>query len=265
MDKKLLEKIKNMAYNSLMYVDFEDIEGARVFFSNENYVFLTKEIGDQLQIFWGAISKEGFIKGLKKLINQSDQKNFYIEFIPDDFEEELKLLGFRIESEWVDFWINDLDSVEISEPSKKVRTLKEEEYSEASRVTKACQGESRGFIGETGQWIKEWNGNDNSHVLVVEVNDYLVGICCVNLYGFESEKGPILWIREVAVDPNHQSKGIGHSLLNYAIQWGKDNGARRSFLACDVQNDKAMSIYQNFGYESNEGRGQINMKYCSQD
>ncbi len=39
-----------------------------------------------------------------------------------------------------------------------------------------------------------------------------------------------------------------------------ENGAVRSFLSCDIENTKAIKIYEGLGYRRKTGRGQINME-----
>lgn len=98
-----------------------------------------------------------------------------------------------------------------------------------------------------------------SSLEIAELNSEIVGMCCVSLYGFDSEKGIVLWLREIAVKPNYHSQRIGFNLMAYAINWGKSQGAVRSFLACDAKNDKAIKLYESIGYVRMIGCGQINM------
>lgn len=108
--------------------------------------------------------------------------------------------------------------------------------------------------------MKEWNESEDSHIFVAEVDNEVIGICCISLYGFDSEKGIVLWMREVAVKPRYHSQKIGLNLVAFAINWGKRNGAVRSFLACDADNVKAIKLYEGLGYERKTKRGQINME-----
>ncbi|WP_130807183.1 GNAT family N-acetyltransferase [Senegalia massiliensis] len=110
-----------------------------------------------------------------------------------------------------------------------IRRIKKNEYQTASEVTKSCKDYSRGYRGETAEWIKEWNESENSYIFVAEMNNEIIGICCISLYGFESEKGINLWLREVEVKPSYHSKKIGLSLIAFAINWGNRNDAVRSF------------------------------------
>ena len=158
-------------------------------------------------------------------------------------------LDFKIASEWVDFFNNDLSSASIIIKNNiKIRPIKEDEYTIGEKITKLCLGQSREFYGETYDFIKKWKETKNSNVFVAEVEEEIVGICLVNVYGFDSEKGASLWLRELAVNPKYQSKGIGRSLVKHCIKWGLKKGAKRSFLACDAENHRAISIYEKSCY-----------------
>ncbi len=257
---------KKYKYTSLEYIDEEDIKDAKVIYQDETSILLYKELDETIQLFWAADSKEGFMTGLNNLEilvdeNKISGKKVHIKFIPEEFISFLEKKGFRVIAEFVDFWNRDIKVISIDEhDTSNIRRLKENEYSIAGQVTRNCIGYSRGFTGEDDEWIKEWNESSNSFIFAAEMEGKIAGICCVNLYGFESDKGIVLWIREVAVDPQYQGKGIGRLLLTYAIKWGKQNGAKRSFLACDVENHRGINLYESLGYVRAEGRGEIRME-----
>lgn len=257
---------KKYKYTSLEYIDEEDIKDAKVIHQDENSVFLYKEMEDKVELFWGADSKEGFIQGLncfEDLIeeNKISGKKIHIKFIPEEFISYLEKKDFRVIAEFVDFWNRDIETISIDGyDTSNIRRLKEGEYGIAGQITRNCTGYSREFTGEDDEWIKEWNESNNSCIFIAEKEGKMTGICCVNLYGFESDKGIVLWIREVAVDPQYQGQGIGRSLLTYAIKWGRESGAKRSFLACDVENYRGIKLYESLGYIRAEGRGEIRME-----
>lgn len=257
---------KKYKYTSLEYIDEDDIKDAKLIYQDETSILLYKELDETIQLFWATDSKEGFMTGLNSLEiliaeNRISGKKIYIKFIPEEFISCLEKKDFRVIAEFVDFWNRDIETISIDQyDTSNIRRLKEDEYSVAGQVTRNCIGYSREFTGEDDEWIKEWNEADNSCIFVAEMEGKIAGVCCVNLYGFESDKGTVLWIREVAVDPQYQGEGIGRSLLTYAIKWGKQNGAKRSFLACDVENHRGINLYESLGYVRAEGRGEIRME-----
>lgn len=264
--ESILNKAKQFKYNSLEYVDEEEIYDSKVCIHEEDCIIFFKELENKIKLFWAVNTKEAFFRGLKAVEdfmveNMIDIEKLYIEFIPEDFLEEMYGEGYKIYSEYVDFWNYDINKLKICQRENTyIRVLKDTEYDSASDVTKSCRGNSRGFEGETGEWIKEWHESDDSQVLVAKSDGVVVGICCVGLYGFQSENGIVLWIREIAVRPQYQKQGIGRLLLENAILWGQENNAKRSFLSCDAENYNAVRLYQSFDYKRKDERGQINME-----
>lgn len=263
--KDILQRVKEFQYTSLEYADISDISDSQVCVNNNHSLFLYSKSEGKATIDWGTSSKEEFFHGLEEaiaIISQNKSiKKIYIEFIPEDYVSEMENRGFIIVSEWVDFWNNNLNTIDVEQPNSLViRRISENEYKEASEITKSCKGYSRGFRGESPQWIREWNESENSCIFIAEMNKKIIGICCVNLYGFESEKGIVLWLREIAVNPNYHSQKVGLNLAVHGINWGKENGAVRSFLACDAENKYAIKLYEGLGYKRKLNRGQINME-----
>ena len=143
--------------------------------------------------------------------------------------------------------------------------LKITECKEASEVTMACRGKSRGFTGQTPLWIKAWLTQEDDSIknqaILIHRNDSneIVGIVCVGTYGHESEKGAIAWLREVAVLPEYQNQGIGRKLIKQALYYCKKFGAKRAFLAVDECNNNAIYLYKSFGFKPSEEESQIDM------
>lgn len=277
-----MENIINLAnkykYNSLEYVDLEDIANAVMYINTNNNIFLYQKANikkelywdskskDNIELFWASESKDSFFQGLIKTINFIKQKEIktekiYVEFIPEDFLDEMNSAGFKVVSEWVDFWNSDLCSYHVElKKTINIRPISNSEITIAGDVTRSCLGYSRGFTGESNEIIKEWSESENACLFVAELDNKIVGICFVMLYGFDSEKGTVLWIRELAVNPKYQSMGIGREMITYGFKWGIEKGAKRSFLACDAENLNAIKLYESLNYKRKDERGQINME-----
>ncbi|MDQ0087626.1 GNAT superfamily N-acetyltransferase [Paenibacillus anaericanus] len=266
---EILKKAQGYTYNSLNYLDLDEIEinpNEDLIIEQSDAIIICNKTIKEYKMLWAAETLDAFTKAVGELgsklnyIFSNGPRRISMEFVRPEFIPVLESLGFRNESQFVDFWIDDISKVESSEGNTiLIRNTVPEDYLKVSLITKACKGLSRGFHGEEVEFIKEWNEDENSCILLAELEGAAVGVCFVNIYGFNSEKGPVLWIRELAVDPNFQNRGIGRSLIEQGLQWGLLKGAKRSFLAVDKQNIKAIHLYNQFGYKCKDEIGQINM------
>ena len=186
-----MESIINLAnqykYNSLQYVDSEDIENAAIYINTNENIFLYQKSNlekelywdskskDNIQLFWASKSKESFFQGLFETINFIKQneiktEKMYVEFIPEDFLDEMNSAGFEVVSEWVDFWNSDLSSFNVDlTKSINIRPLNNDEITIAGDVTRSCLGHSRGFTGQSDEIIKEWIHSEDACVFVAEL------------------------------------------------------------------------------------------------
>lgn len=261
MNINILKKCQSMKFNSVAYVEEEEMADVHILHESERCYLLVKDTGRHLHIFWGANSKRVLLEELAKIKNKLRGKSLYIEFIPRDFIEPLEELGFEIYSEFADFWNNQLvyDANSLKKPDTTLRPVRSDETQLLVDITQKCKGQSRGFDGETEESLNEWLATENSTILVAEISNKPVGLAMVSLYGFDSEKGTALWVRLLAVSPEYQRKGIGRQLLSYALNWGSKNKAVRAFLHADVHNDNAIKLYQDKGFEMNKTTTQMNM------
>lgn len=170
---------------------------------------------------------------------------------------------------WHDYFMSSLDYVPEVDGTL---FLKETECAEASEVTMACAGQSRGFTGQTTEWMREWMDNSEpestesgvyNKAILAARNDReeIVGILCTGTYAHESEKGAIAWIREVAFKPEYQGRKIARRLITQALAYGRACGAKRAFLAADECNAHAIHLYESIGFKASDEDSQIDMVY----
>lgn len=265
----ILQESVKFRYNSFLYTKPDDIVDFIPLRFDDNSIIIYEKNANIINIGWAVNKKETLLDGIKKLIeifiNDQNDLKIGIEFVPETFVNDLQKLGFYISCEWVDFWLDDLSNLpEGITCVNSIRDIKSDEIEEASKVTRLCAGFSRGYKGETSEWLLNWIKQENSKVFVSLCDDIITGVCCVSLYGFDRKEGIILWLREIAVHPDYHSKKIGLNLMIYALLWGRKNGAVTSFLACDKENKKAIALYEGLGYRRKDNLSQINMELIIQ-
>ncbi|SHO52673.1 GNAT family N-acetyltransferase [Anaerocolumna xylanovorans] len=260
-------RIKDMttgfSYNSLEHTDYEDIAGYEIKKKTGSIILISgfHREADCMHYHWGANEAKQVLDALGK-----DSRGM-IEFIPGEWVKDFENEGFVIRDVWKDYFmdsITDIPTIKASELEEEF--LKEYESKGASDATIACKGQSRGFTGQTEEWIKEWLDNSAEEdvvnkVALVERNEAkeIIGLVFTGIYGLESMKGPIAWIREVSVIPEYQNRGIARSLIRKALGYCKSNGATRAFLTADECNIYAIHLYESIGFRPGPDKGQIDM------
>jgi len=261
MRKSDFERIKKASelfqFTSLEHSEYNDIVDYKLLQKDDKGIFMVgwnKE--KQLdEIHWAA----NHVENLKTHITEAS-KPLVITFIPEEWMESLKKDGFEIFGIWNDYF---KESIVRAESLPNYETLSEDDAEEISQVTLSCRGASRGFTGQSVSFCRDWiiehsKSNDsiqNTAIIGYKDEEKLVGCVFVAVYGVKKT----LWIREIAVSPAYQGRGIGRHLLRQAFAYGLEWGARRSFLAADEYNENAIHLYQSLGYVGNPKDRQIDM------
>ncbi|MGM9973985.1 MAG: GNAT family N-acetyltransferase [Clostridiaceae bacterium] len=268
--KVIKESIAKYKYTSLKYTEYEDVESYEILSNNKDLILLygyDREAAME-EYHWAANKVENLLKEINK-----DEGKALITFIPDEWVEEMEKSGFKTYALWNEYFNNN-----IEETIKKVASLdcpltleilKEQNSAEISELTMECRGQTRGFSGATESWVKAWLNNQdpslkacsgkNAAILGLRKDKKLVGVVCIAIYDHNSNKGPILWIREVAVSPKHQGQNIGKYLLKEAFHYGRRQGAKRAFLMADECNEAGIKLYTTFDFITNPEEKQRDM------
>ncbi len=91
------------------------------------------------------------------------------------------------------------------------------------------------------------NCKDNSFVAINE-KDNVLAFVFFNISSWA--EGPQAILEEIIVDPNHQNKGIGRELLDYAHQYLKSIDIKYIMLWAK-NNERLLNFYKNQGYSPN--------------
>lgn len=256
------EKLKKFKYTSMQYIEYEQIQNYDEIHNDEKAIALYGYNNESKTYEYHWASNR--IDDLLSIINNSNT-NTLITFVPRSWTKELERYGFEIFAIWNDYFIPNIDSVK-SDTNPKI--INADECENVSKVTLSCRGQSRGFTGQSKEWVKQWilgeapavpEYTKNCAVLVHRIDGEIVGVICVGTYAHDSDKGAILWIREVAVLPEFQRRSIARELINQALVYGKKHGTKRAFLMADECNVHAIHLYKSLGFVANKDEAQIDM------
>ena len=251
----------NFKYHGLSYISEQEL-GDILFDDEDKMISIFFDPEQEMLILRYAVSdKKDLVKVLK-----NEKRKVLIPFVEPSFVVDLEKIGYKVRSVFKDYFKRDFSDVEDSVQFTK---LLEDESLKASKLTQSVINQSRGFFGQSESWFRTWidgtsedvkdMGIKHQAVLVKkDSKQNIIGLVVVGLYGYDSESGPTLWIRELVVDKKHQGKGIGQKLLSEGLSYGKVKGAKKSFLHVDELNENAIHIYRKNGFYPNDD-GQIDM------
>jgi ribosomal protein S18 acetylase RimI-like enzyme len=245
----IIEKAKSCTYSSINYIDYEDCKNADILYDHEDIILLQDSTQTPHMLYFATNHFETLLTFIATLSGQ-----FRLHFVPRQYVAQLEQLGFIEWGEYTDYWNENLtDTANRLNHHDQIEFLNENECQEVSIVSQKCRLQSRGFEGETEAWFTAWLSKNK--VIVVRKDSAIVGFCCFSIYN----EGTTLWIREIAVDPQFQGQGCGKKLMEQAIQYGAANGAVKGFLAADILNKHAISMYKKYNFHTKGSDSELQM------
>ena len=236
-------------YTSLQYVDYEDCLNSDVLLNHPGAVLLIDRSKSPAMLYFAADDFAMLLPPIKQLAGP-----LRMHFVPHEHASQLADIGFTPWGEYIDYVNADLAQTPLDvHGEEEIEFLQPADCAQTSLVSRRCKGLSRGFEGESPEWFLEWI--TENRVIVVREQGEIAGFCCVSIYN----GGTTLWIREIAVDPAHQGRGFGKRLMEQAVHYGVTQGALKGFLAVDTLNDKAITLYERYGFSARGTKGELQM------
>lgn len=260
------EKIQNYRYTSLEYAFFEAVAAYEVLRNDGTAILLLghNEDAGMRQVHF-AVDDMGLVLDAVK----AQPGSTLVSFVPPAEKQRFLDHGFDVYGEMNDYWMDDLTG-QGSSPAD-ICFLGGDEAAAASEVSMSVRGQSREFQGESPEWVRAWMDGANPEAADSGTTDYTVlvhrqqgrpvGMLCAAIYGHESPRGKVVWIRLVAVRPECQGRGIGRNLVNQALSYGVSKGAQRAFLMADSLNANAIGLYRSVGFAAKADGAQLDMIY----
>jgi len=254
--KILSENAKKFKYSRFEYWEYSDeIACANIIRNDDKLILVSREI-DEIDkitdIYFAADNAANVTDALEDV-----KEDIQIGFVPSDLVEVFEEAGFIVWSEWIDFFNNDINNTPTEfKDYDAIQFLKPDENFDVyiKDMTTIGADLSRGFTEEKGEWFIEW-ARDND-IIIIKDGDSLAGICCVSVY----DNGNTVWIRRIAVKAEYQGMGFGKKLMEQALAYGINKGAKRAFLAADTLNVNAIALYKKCGFIPQGDRGEITIK-----
>ncbi|MCW5198977.1 GNAT family N-acetyltransferase [Desulfobulbus sp. F4] len=92
--------------------------------------------------------------------------------------------------------------------------------------------------------------NAQTAVIVAVQSGQVIGMCTGQLLISTAQGGLSALVEDVAVQPDHQGKGIGRRLVAAAEAWAVSQGASRIQLLADRNNAPALAFYQKMKFQT---------------
>jgi len=105
---------------------------------------------------------------------------------------------------------------------------------------------------ENGQILGTLNAYDGGKLAELRKNftDYLyLHHNSKNFYAEEETQAGEFYFDTISVSPSAQGKGIGKQLIDAGIAWAKNLGHTKIGLLVEVENEKALKLYQSKGFQ----------------
>lgn len=254
--KDLYEILKSKEVNALTYIPYSSVKEAVKVKQTSG---LIESFNDDLalkEVYYGYDKFDEIYEDLPKV-----KQSHLISFIPSDQVETMKTYGYEVYGHYKEY---RMKNIPLSDTPLQV--VSDNELHALVDISYKCQFQTRGFLGHDENWFQEWieNGdhqipvNGVSDLLVIKEEETIAGYACIAVYN------GVLWIREIAIDPEFQCKGYGRKLLEMAFLYGHEHDANKSYLMADTLNAPGHKLYTSLGYQETSDE-QIDMiKICVQ-
>ena len=102
------------------------------------------------------------------------------------------------------------------------------------------------------RWTAEFLSDPRHHLTVAIDEGWVVGMASA-IHHVHPDRGPYLWISEIAVAPPYQGRGIGRRLMERLLDRGRELGCRGVHVGTERSNTAARRLYAAVGgVESSE-------------
>ena len=165
--QEIEEYLEEFSYTSMCYTEYEEVKHYEVICRTKKVIVISgyhQEAKCQ-ECHWAANTPDDLLEVIKG-------KHFLVTFVPREWVTDFEKAGFQVRNAWHDYFMGNF--ADVPEYSQSMEILKKEECREASELTLSCCGQSRGFTGQTPEWMEEWvsrnKGVADNRIIMLEIN-----------------------------------------------------------------------------------------------
>ena len=108
------------------------------------------------------------------------------------------------------------------------------------------------IIFDSFGYEKSHVSSDTAYEFVAEIDGVVVGYFILNEMIDIIRNFKVYHIDYVCVDDNYRGKGIGTTMMNFAIQYAKENNIRRLELTSSNSRISAHKLYEKMGFDKRD-------------
>jgi len=109
-------------------------------------------------------------------------------------------------------------------------------------------GEFNFTLEQETEFIRNNMNNENNLFLIAEIDGSIIGNCSVGIV-MNNRRFLHRAALGIAVRRDYWNMGIGRNLMQECIKWCSEKGVEQLELEVVTQNNRAVSMYQSFGFE----------------
>lgn len=103
-------------------------------------------------------------------------------------------------------------------------------------------------VEDEEKYIEQTNTMENCKMVLIIVNDEIVGIASIN--SPQKERMKHNGVLGISFRKKYWGMGLGNEVMRYLIEWAKFNGITKKIsLLVREDNERAIKLYEKFGFE----------------